>query len=127
AVLRAQGLAEARLAMAEAEAEAIRRISSALPDGQASMYLLGLKYLEALPKMTEGQGTTIFLPSEATGVLSALGGLRQVLGGAMGRTQEQGPVPHAARPASGAPGAGVPGYHPSPRPPAPAVLPRPLG
>src|ERR671939_2146617 len=49
AILRAQGLAEARLAMAQAEAEAIQRIASSLPDGQAAMYLLGLKYLEALP------------------------------------------------------------------------------
>ncbi|HEX8715622.1 MAG TPA: stomatin-like protein [Gemmatimonadaceae bacterium] len=79
AVLRAQGLAEARLAMADAEAEAIRRIAAALPDGQASTYLLGLKYLEALPKLSEGKGTTLFLPSEASGVLSALGGLRQML------------------------------------------------
>jgi regulator of protease activity HflC (stomatin/prohibitin superfamily) len=79
AVLRAQGLAEARLAMADAEAEAIRRIAAALPDGQASTYLLGLKYLEALPKLSEGKGTTLFLPSEASGVLAALGGLRQML------------------------------------------------
>ncbi|HEU4988909.1 MAG TPA: stomatin-like protein [Gemmatimonadaceae bacterium] len=79
AVLRAQGLAEARLAMADAEAEAIRRIAAALPDGQAATYLLGLKYLEALPKLTEGKGTTLFLPSEASGVLSAVGGLRQML------------------------------------------------
>src|SRR3954465_6182882 len=79
AVLRAQGLAEARLAMAEAEAAAIERISAALPEGQAAMYLLGLKYLEALPKITEGAGTTIFLPAEATGVMGALGGLRELL------------------------------------------------
>ncbi len=79
AVLRAQGLAEARLAMADAESEAIRRIAAALPDNQAAAYLLGLKYLEALPKLSEGKGTTLFLPSEASGVLSALGGLRQML------------------------------------------------
>ena len=79
AVLRAQGLAEARLAMADAEAEAIRRIAAALPDGQAATYLLGLKYLEALPKLAEGKGSTLFLPSEASGVLAAVGGLRQML------------------------------------------------
>jgi regulator of protease activity HflC (stomatin/prohibitin superfamily) len=79
AILRAQGLATARLAMAEAEAAAIERIAAALPEGQAAMYLLGLKYLEALPKMTEGAGTTIFLPSEATGVMGAVGGLRELL------------------------------------------------
>ncbi len=79
AVLRAKGLAEARLAMAQAEAEAIQRISAALPDGQAATYLLGMKYLEALPLLTQGKGSTIFLPSEATGVMGALGGLKELL------------------------------------------------
>jgi regulator of protease activity HflC (stomatin/prohibitin superfamily) len=65
AVLRAQGNAEARLAMAEAEAEAIRRIAASLPEGQAANYLLGVKYLEALPTLAQGKGSTIFLPSEA--------------------------------------------------------------
>jgi regulator of protease activity HflC (stomatin/prohibitin superfamily) len=78
-VLRAQGLAEARLAMAEAEAESIRRIAAALPDGQAAMYLLGLKYLEALPKLAEGKGSTIFLPTEASGVMGAIGSLRELV------------------------------------------------
>lgn len=79
AVLRAKGLATARLAMAHAEAEAIERIASALPDGQAAMYMLGLKYIEALPAVTQGKGTTIFLPAEASGVLGALGGMRELL------------------------------------------------
>src|SRR6476646_6072427 len=69
AILRAQGLAAARLAMANAEAEAIKQVTAALPEGQAPMYLLGIRYLEALPKLAEGKGSTIFLPSEATGVL----------------------------------------------------------
>ena len=79
AILRAQGTAEARLTMAQAEAEAIRRIASALPDGQAAMYLLGQKYLDALPLLTQGKGSTIFLPSEATGVMGAIGSLRGLL------------------------------------------------
>src|SRR5690242_17927096 len=79
AILRAQGMAEARLALANAEAEAIRRVTESLPDGQAAMYLLGLKYFEALPKMTEGKGSTIFLPSEATGVMGAVGALKELL------------------------------------------------
>lgn len=79
AILRAQGQAEARLALAEAEAEALRRVAGALPDGQAAMYLLGQKYLEALPTLTQGRGTTIFLPAEASGVMGALGGLRELL------------------------------------------------
>jgi len=79
AILRAQGLAEGRLTMADAEAEAVRRIANALPSGDAATYLLGLKYLEALPHLANGKGTTIFLPSEAAGVMSAVGGLKQML------------------------------------------------
>ena len=79
AILRAQGAAEARLATAQAESEALRRISAALPEGQAAMYLLGQKYLDALPVLTQGRGTTIFLPAEASGVMGALGGLRELL------------------------------------------------
>ena len=105
AILRAEGLATARLAMAEAEAEAIRRITNALPEGEASMYLLGLKYLEALPQVTAGAGTTIFLPAEAAGVMGAIGGIREMLKGGTGGT---GKPAASARPG---------GYQP-PRPPA---------
>ncbi len=92
AILRAQGLAEARLAMAQAEAEAIQRIANALPEGQAGMYLLGLRYLEALPQITAGAGTTIFLPTEATGVMGALGGIRELLASqGRGAAQQAGP------------------------------------
>ena len=79
AVLRAKGLAEARLAMAEAEAAAIQKIGSALPEGQAAMYLLGMKYLEALPTLAQGKNSTIFLPAEAAGVMGAIGGLRELV------------------------------------------------
>jgi len=79
AILRAQGQAEARLALAQAEAEAIRRVADSLPEGQAAAYLLGMRYLEALPRLAEGKGSTIFLPSEASGVLGAVGGLREIL------------------------------------------------
>jgi len=58
------------------------------------MYLLGLRYLEALPKLAEGKGSTIFLPSEATGVLGAVGGIRELLrataGDAGGAARERG-------------------------------------
>jgi regulator of protease activity HflC (stomatin/prohibitin superfamily) len=103
-ILRAQGQAEARLTTAQAEAEALQRIAAALPEGQAAMYLLGQKYLEALPAITQGKGSTVFLPVEAAGVMGALGGLREVLrsssaaaGGAGAetpRTLGAGPIDH---------------------------------
>lgn len=79
AILRAEGLAQARLSMAEAEAAAILKIAAALPEGQAAMYLLGTKYLEALPILAQGKGSTIFLPAEAAGVMGAIGGLRELI------------------------------------------------
>src|SRR5215207_9082487 len=105
AILRAEGLATARLAMAQAEAEAIQRITASLPEGQAAMYLLGLKYLEALPAVTQGKGTTIFLTAEASGVMGALGGMRELLkstagqGSATGGSNQPAYQPPAPRPA----------------------------
>jgi len=84
AVLRAQGQAEARLALASAEAEAIKRISAALPPGDAAMYLLGVKYLESLPLLAQSKGSTVFLPVEASGVMGALGGIKEILARASG-------------------------------------------
>jgi len=72
--------------MANAEAEAIQKIASALPEGQAAMYLLGMKYLEALPTLAQGKNTTIFLPAEAAGVMGAIGGLRELVARAGGTT-----------------------------------------
>jgi hypothetical protein len=93
--------------MAEAEAAAIARVRAALPEGEAATYLLGLKYLEALPAIAQGKGTTIFLPAEATGVLGALGGMRELLraGAAPQGTPAGGPPPlrGSSRPAT-APG-----------------------
>jgi regulator of protease activity HflC (stomatin/prohibitin superfamily) len=85
AILESEGLRESQVRkaegekLAEAEAESIRRIAAALPDGQAAMYLLGLKYLEALPRLAEGKGSTIFLPTEASGVMGAVGALRELV------------------------------------------------
>src|SRR5689334_16473376 len=97
AVLRAQGLAEARLAMANAEAEAIQKIASALPEGQAAMYLLGMKYLEALPVLAQGKNSTIFLPAEASGVMGAIGGLKELVtrAGNPGQARDVAPAPPA--------------------------------
>jgi regulator of protease activity HflC (stomatin/prohibitin superfamily) len=100
AILRAQGQAEARLAMAQAEAEAIQRVAAALPDGEASMYLLGLKYMDALPAIAQGRGSTLFLPSEASGVLGAMGALRSVLGAGAGTPASEAAPGQAPRSAS---------------------------
>src|SRR5579863_7180916 len=79
AILRAQGAAEARIAMANAESEAITKIGASLPPGEAALYLLGLRYFEALPQLAQGKATTVFIPSDAAGLMGAIGSLRQLL------------------------------------------------
>lgn len=80
-VVEAEAAAEARLKMAEAEAETIRRIREALgSSAQAGNYLVALRYLESLREMSHGKDSKlVFLPYEATGVLSSLGGIRELL------------------------------------------------
>jgi len=82
AILEADGIAQARIRVAEAEAEAIRLVSEAVKGyaGDPVQYLIAQKYLETLNQMTSGNETkTVFLPYEATGVLSSLGGIKELL------------------------------------------------
>ena len=82
AILEADGIAQARIRVAEAEAEAIRLVSEAVKGyaGDPVQYLIAQKYLETLNQMTSGNDTkTVFLPYEASGVLSSLGGLKELL------------------------------------------------
>ncbi|SUB89204.1 FtsH protease regulator HflK [Porphyromonas macacae] len=80
-ILRAKAQAEAKILVAEAEATAINHISNAVRDTGASptQYLIAMKYLQTLEKMTNGKDNkTVFLPYEASGILSALGGIKEV-------------------------------------------------
>ncbi|NCO34521.1 MAG: SPFH/Band 7/PHB domain protein [Armatimonadetes bacterium] len=89
AILAAQGKAEAirqvadadryqKLTVAQGEGEAITTVFAAIHQGDPTHDLLAVKYLEALPKIADGKATKLFLPIEASGVLSALGGMVEV-------------------------------------------------
>ena len=83
-ILQAEAEAAARLKVAEAEAMAIERITQAIKGtgGDPARYLIAIRYIEALKEMTSGQGNKIvYMPYEATGVLSSLGGIREMLAG----------------------------------------------
>ncbi len=86
-ILEAEGIAQARLNIAEAEAEALKRVRGALNETNPAHYLIALKYLESLEKISDGQATKIFLPFEASGILGSLGGIRELL-----RTEEASPA-----------------------------------
>ena len=86
-ILEAEGMAEARLKIAQAEAEALNRVRAALGDSSPANYLIALKYLESLEKISGGRATKIFLPFEASSILGAIGGIREML-----RPEEPTPV-----------------------------------
>jgi len=79
AVLNAEGAATATLKAAEAEAEATRQVYAAIHEGRPSADLIAIKYLETLQHMARGRATKIFLPTEATALLGALGGMKELL------------------------------------------------
>ena len=84
AILEAEGVAQARIRVAQAEAEAIRQVSASIKEfsGDPVQYLIAQKYLETLQDMTSGKDNkTIYIPYEATGVLSSLGGIKELLSG----------------------------------------------
>ncbi len=81
-ILKAEGAALARIKIAEAEAEAIRLVSNVIDvkTGDPVNYLIAMKYIETLKEMVSGQDTkTVYLPFEASGVLSSLGGIKEML------------------------------------------------
>lgn len=84
AILEAEGQAEARIRIAEAEAAAIKLVSNEIKgfSGDPVQYLIAQRYLETLQEMTSGKDNkTVYLPYEASGVLSSLGGIKGILEG----------------------------------------------
>ena len=81
-VLLAEGEAEAIFKIAEGEAAAIEKLTGALSstNGDPANYLIAVRYIEALKDMVSGKDNkVVYLPYEATGVLSSLGGIKDLL------------------------------------------------
>ncbi len=80
-ILKAEGVAQARILEADGEKEAIGRIINALADkGQPDKYLIAMKYLETMKSITSGQNNkVVYMPYEATGILSSVDGIKQML------------------------------------------------
>jgi regulator of protease activity HflC (stomatin/prohibitin superfamily) len=81
-VLEAEGDAQARIRRAQGEAEAIKLVTQAISGTKAdpTNYLIAMKYLETLREMTSGKDNkVIYMPYEATGVLSSVGGIKEML------------------------------------------------
>ena len=89
-ILEALGQADAVRALAEAdrfrqetvakgEAAAIQQVYKAIHEGRPTNDLLAIKYLQSLETIAQGRATKIFLPTEASAVLGALGGMVEAL------------------------------------------------
>lgn len=83
-ILAAQAERESKVLKATGEAEAIKRIAEAVTATNAdpTQYLIAMRYLETLETMGESNNAKqIFLPYEATGILAALGGIKEIATG----------------------------------------------
>lgn len=81
-ILEAEGDAQSRIRRAQGEAEAIRLVTEAIKGANAdpANYLIAMKYLETLSDITSGQNNkVIYMPYEATGVLSSVAGIKEML------------------------------------------------
>ena len=90
AILQAEAEKEAKIRRAVGEAEAIREVAKAKAKEIEMVYdsikksnpdekLVQLKSLEALEKVADGEANKVFIPFEATGALSSLGAIKEVL------------------------------------------------
>jgi regulator of protease activity HflC (stomatin/prohibitin superfamily) len=81
AIKRAEGEAEARIARANAEAEAVKLLKQVFgSDETYTQYLVAMRYIDTLGEMVKGKDNkVVYVPYEATGVLSALGGIKELL------------------------------------------------
>ena len=90
AILTAEGKAEAivkvadankyeQIAIAQGKAEATENVYGAIHRGKPTTDLIAIKYLETLEKIADGKATKVFLPYEASGILSSVAAIGEIL------------------------------------------------
>lgn len=99
-ILEAEGRRQAKILEAEGEAEAVRKVADAerykleveaqgrgnaittvfeaIRKAQPDDKLIAIQYLEALKVVADGKASKVFLPMEASGILGALGGIKEI-------------------------------------------------
>lgn len=83
AILEAEGQAEAKIKVAQAEAEAVKIVATTVAQSSnPASYMISMKYIEALERMTEGKDNKIiYMPYEASNVLGAVAAIKDLTGG----------------------------------------------
>jgi len=114
-ILEAEGLRQSAILAAEGQAEAVKRVADAerykleveatgrgnaittvygaIRNAQPDDKVIAILYLDALKEIADGESSKIFLPYEASGILGALGGIRELF-------KEEGGKPRPAAPAA---------------------------
>lgn len=106
-ILEAEGYAQAvktkadaekyrQIAVAQGEAQAINSVFTAIHEGKPDEELITLKYLEMLPKLAEGEANKLFLPYEASGIISSLAAMVEGIKSNGGGKKEIAPAETAA-------------------------------
>jgi regulator of protease activity HflC (stomatin/prohibitin superfamily) len=67
------------LTVAEGEGQAIERVFGAIHKGNPTKDLIAIRYLEALARMADGKATKMFVPYEASGIMSSIGMIAEML------------------------------------------------
>jgi regulator of protease activity HflC (stomatin/prohibitin superfamily) len=77
---KAEGEKQAAILRAEGEAQAITCVKDALGSEKSYInYLVAIKYIDAFKKMADGKDTKmVYMPYEASGVLSSIGGIKDM-------------------------------------------------
>ncbi len=76
AILKAEGQRQSAILYAEGQAKAIDTVFKAIHEGKVDQKLLAYQYLQVLPQIAQGNGSTIWmLPSELTDALAQIKGL----------------------------------------------------
>lgn len=99
-ILEAEGSRQAKILEAEGQAEAVKKVADAerykleveaegrgnaittvfkaIREAEPDQALIAIQYLEALKVVADGKASKVFLPVEASGILGALGGIREL-------------------------------------------------
>jgi regulator of protease activity HflC (stomatin/prohibitin superfamily) len=118
-ILRAEGDKQSAILRSEGQAQAISTVFASIHAGDPDPKLLAYQYLQTLPQLAQGPGSTVWMiPSELTGALKALGNAFTPADGQPGAARAEGasgregepPVPQMSNGA--APAGALPGSDP---------------
>jgi regulator of protease activity HflC (stomatin/prohibitin superfamily) len=112
AILSAEGARQSAILRAEGQAQAIATVFQAVHDNDPDPKLLAYQYLQTLPQIAQGAGSTFWvIPSEVTGAMRAVA--NAFGGGADGPGEPSAAVRSRERPASGEQATSTPALGPA--------------